>query len=85
MRKSCKEYEICTQCAVRERCKHTCGCLNLITSGNINQPSPLICETEKMLIEISDKLAEKLYKKKSRAFIQKKYNKIYPLIEMFER
>lgn len=78
-----KEYNICRDCSLRERCKHTCGCLNLVTSGNINQPSPLICETEKMIIEISDKLAGRLYKKRAKMFIQKKYNKFYPLIEMF--
>lgn len=84
MLSSGKEYNVCSKCGVRNRCRHTCGCLNLLTSGNINTPSPLICETEKMIIEIADKLAEKLYKKKSTMFIQKKYNKLYPLIDMFE-
>ena len=84
MLSSGKEYNVCTECTVRNRCRHTCGCLNLLTSGNINKPSPLICETERMIIEISDKLAEKLYKKRAIMFIQKKYNKLYPLINMFE-
>jgi len=84
MKKSCKEYEICKECAIRERCRHTCGCVNFLTTGDINIPSALTCEKERMLITITDKLAEKLYKKRANGFIQKKYNKLYPFIETFE-
>lgn len=84
VKRSCKEHEVCKECAIKNRCRHSCGCINFLTTGNINEPSALICETERILIEITDKLAEKLYKKRANGFIQKKYNRIYPLIELFE-
>jgi len=65
--------DICSSCKIKNRCRHTCGCLNIITSGDFTKTSALICETERMLIEISDKLAEKLYKEGSTAFYKKNY------------
>ena len=68
-----QEYDVCKECAIKTRCKHTCGCLNLLTTGNPLTTSPLICETERMFIEISDKLAERLYKEKIETFYKKEY------------
>jgi len=65
--------EICENCKIRKRCRHSCGCLNIITTGDVAKTSPLICETERMLVEVSDKLAERLYKEGFRAFYTKKY------------
>lgn len=79
IKESGKEHEICKTCAINRRCKHTCACQNLLTTNDINGLSPLICEHEKIIIEISDKLAEMLYKNNSRLFIQKFYNKNYDL------
>ena len=71
--------DICKECEIKKRCKHTCGCLNILTTGDPKEVSPLICETERMIIEISDKLAERLYKEKVQTFYEKcnlnnKYN-----------
>ena len=68
-----QEFEACKECAINKRCKHTCGCLNLLTTKNPLTTSPLVCETERMFIEISDKLAEKLYKEKIETFYKKEY------------
>ena len=46
----------------------------------MNELSPIICETEKILIEVSDKMAEKLYRKNSKMFIQKYYNDKYDIL-----
>lgn len=71
------ENEICQKCSVNKRCKHTCACKNYLITKNINVLSPIVCEFERIIIEISDKLAEKLYKQNSKLFIQKYYNKNY--------
>lgn len=69
-----KENEICKNCLLNKRCKHNCSCRNYRITNNSNQVSPLICETEKIAIEISDQMAEKLYEKKAKRFIQKFYH-----------
>ena len=74
---SCSEKDICKECLVKKRCKHTCACRNYLTTKDINGLSPLNCEFERIIIEISDKLAEKLYKQNSKLFIQKYYNENY--------
>ena len=70
-----KENEICKKCAINKRCKHTCACKNYILTKDINELSPVVCETEKIIIDVADKMAEKLYKHDSKLFIQKYYNK----------
>ena len=76
-----KENEMCKNCAIRKRCKHTCACKNYILTNDINELSPVVCETEKILIEVSDRMAEKLYKQNSKMFMQRYYNKDYNILK----
>lgn len=80
IKNSKKENEVCKNCAIRERCKHTCPCRNYMLTNDINEISPVICETEKILVEISDKMAGRLYKENSKMFIQRFYNKDYNML-----
>lgn len=80
IKNSNKENEVCQNCSIRKRCKHTCACRNYVITNNVNELSPIICETEKILIEVSDKMAEKLYRKNSKMFIQKYYNDKYDIL-----
>lgn len=82
--KSQKRNEECANCAFINRCYNTCSCLNYQTTGMINEISPILCETEKMLVPIVDKLGEELYRIKAPMFIQKHYNTAYPLLSMLE-
>ena len=75
------ENELCRECSINKRCKHRCPCRNFLATGDINKLSPIVCETEKIAIEISDEVAEYLYKNNSELFIQKYYNKGYNLIK----
>lgn len=70
-----KESDTCKQCAIKNRCNHTCCCRNYVTMKDINKVSPIICETEKIFIKISDEMAEKLYYNYPKIFIQKFYKK----------
>lgn len=74
----------CESCALATRCNNDCSCLNWQTTGVINEVSPLLCETERMLIPIVDRLGERLYKKRAPMFIQKHYNAVYPLLSLLE-
>lgn len=80
IKKSAKENEICKKCIIRKSCKHTCACRNYALTKDINELSPFLCETERILVELSDRMAEKLYKENSKMFIQKYYNQEYSLL-----
>jgi uncharacterized protein len=79
-----EEKESCRECTIRDRCNHHCGCLNKQSTGRIDQVSPVLCAHERLLLPIADRLAERLYKRRSALFIQKHYNDMYPLISAIE-
>lgn len=79
-----EEKQTCITCAIRKRCNHYCGCMNRQSTGSINNVSPIQCSHERMLLPIADRLAEKLYKKKSPIFIHKHYNDMYPILSLIE-
>lgn len=76
--------ELCAECAIEQRCNHTCGCLNKQATGMINGVSPVMCAHERISLEIADKTAAILYKKRSNMFMQKQYNDMFPLISWIE-
>lgn len=63
----------CEQCALKNRCVHTCGCMNITETGSVERVSPMQCEHERMLIDISDNLGERLYKNKNKLFTDRFY------------
>ena len=76
--------ESCDGCALKSRCNNSCSCLNIQTMGTITEVSPVLCQTEKILIKIVDRLGFKLFKQKSPMFIQKHYNAVYPILSLIE-
>ena len=74
----------CAGCAYNSRCNNKCSCLSWQLTGELNKVTPLICESERILIPVVDKLGERLYKKGAKMFIQKHYNTIYPVLSMIE-
>ena len=75
---------LCSGCAISKRCIHTCGCMNRLDTGSVDQVSPFQCRHEKMLITIVDRMAEKLYRSKNSRFIAKHYDPAYPLVSLLE-
>jgi uncharacterized protein len=76
--------EECSDCDLKDRCRNDCACLNWQTGKTLNKVTPVVCETEKILISIVDKLGERLYNKRAPMFIQKHYNKAYPYLSVLE-
>lgn len=79
-----KQDQICLVCDYNSRCNNKCSCLSYQLTGELNKVSPVLCETERILIPIVDQLGERLYKKGSNMFIQKHYNAVYPILSMIE-
>lgn len=51
----------CRNCDLKSRCTNSCGCMNRMETGDENRVSPLQCTYERMLISISDELADTLF------------------------
>ncbi len=79
-----REAQACQGCALRDRCNHTCGCLNWQTTGSLTQVSPILCANERILTPIVDELGRRLYARRSALFIQKHYNEDYPMLSLIE-
>ena len=65
--------DICNNCDIKDRCFNWCACSNYLATGKINEISPVLCEFEKMLIPISDKIAEELYSENNQNFMKNFY------------
>ena len=76
-----QEIDECKDCNYRKRCNHTCSCINKAFSGNPAVTAPFTCEIQRAIIDISDNIAEQMYKEKNPVFIQKYYNASYSSIE----
>jgi uncharacterized protein len=59
----------CEGCAILDRCRHHCACLNFSLTGQMHTVAPVQCEHERILIPVADALAERLYKRKSARFL----------------
>ena len=59
----------CEGCAIADRCRHHCACLNYSLTGRMHEVAPVQCEHERILIPIADDLAARLYERKSARFL----------------
>ena len=78
------QKEECSECAIRARCNHFCGCLNRQATGRIDAVAPILCAHEQMVLQVADRLAERLFRKKAPMFVQKQYNELFPLVSLAE-
>jgi uncharacterized protein len=79
-----RDKEPCRVCALRNRCSHTCGCLNWQTTGTVTEVSPALCRHERMLIPLADRVARILYRERNPQFLQKHYNEAWPVLSLLE-
>ena len=78
------EKESCAGCALNGRCHNKCGCLNIQTTGSLSEVPPVLCEHERMVFPIADRLANRLYKERNALFIQRHYNPAFPVLSFLE-
>ncbi len=60
----------CEGCAIADRCRHHCACLNFSLTGSMHEVAPVQCEHERILIPIADGLAARLYARGSERFLK---------------
>ena len=78
------EKAACRDCALRERCNNSCGCLNWQTTGAVNAVSPVLCRYEQILMPIADRVGRRLYRERNPLFLHKHYNAAYPVLSLLE-
>jgi uncharacterized protein len=78
------DKESCAGCALAGRCATFCGCVNWRATGDLKTIPPIICEHERMVMPIADRLANKLWKRNVSLFKRKFYEKTYPVSSYIE-
>ncbi len=63
----------CVTCAIKSRCMNWCCCINYATTGQINMVDGLVCFHEQIAVEVTDNIAEILFKAKNKTFISRFY------------
>lgn len=84
---ACSEQEKpeCGGCALLDRCSSWCACVNWQTTGRLDRASPLVCEHERLVMPIADRLANRLWRVRNSVFLHKHYNPAYPVLSFAER
>lgn len=75
---------VCGGCALHGRCHNRCACLNLQCGGDFTQPPPLLCERERLLIPLADKLAGQLFDEQNPLFLRRHTDPLYPVMSFLE-
>jgi uncharacterized protein len=78
------EKESCRDCALVGRCATYCGCVNWTATGNMRIIPPIICEHERMLMPIVDRMASRLWKDNVELFRRRFYEKPFPMSSYVE-
>lgn len=79
-----QEKPECGGCALLDRCSSWCACINWQSTGRIDRASPLVCEHERLLMPIADRVANRLWKIRNPLFIHKHYNPAFPVLSFAE-
>ncbi len=78
------EHAECGGCALQQRCSSWCACVNWQSTGRLDEPSPIVCEHERVLMPIVDRLANRLWRRRDPNFIHKNYNPAFPVLSFAE-
>jgi len=78
------EKDTCAGCALNGRCHNKCGCMNIQTTGFFDRVPPLLCENERIVFPIADRLARVLYAERNPLFVHRHYNPLFPVMSFME-
>lgn len=76
--------EECGGCALSDRCGSWCACMNYQGTGRLDTASPLVCEHDRLLTPIADRVANQLWKQRHPLFLHKHYNPAFPVLSHIE-
>ena len=79
-----REKDDCTGCAHLGRCSSWCACVNWRTTGHVDQVSGFVCEHERVLLPIADRVANRLWNRRNPQFLHKNYNPAFPVLSFLE-
>ncbi len=79
-----REKETCKDCALHGRCATFCGCVNWRATGSLHTIPSIICEHERMLMPIVDRLANRMWRKNITLFKRKFYEPTFPVSSYIE-
>jgi uncharacterized protein len=74
----------CAGCALLDRCASWCACANWAGTGRLDRASPVVCEHERLLTPIADRVANRLWRKRDPLFLHKHYNPAFPVLAFLE-
>ena len=75
----------CTDCGIRARCGSNCACLNLRTGNKMRAVDELLCTHERLVTLAADEIGARLWKKKTRAFLDTQYNPHHHVLHTLEQ
>ena len=67
---SLKPEKSCEGCAIEKRCRHHCSCLNFSITGDMHEVPAVQCMHEQSVIKNADRMAERLFERKSPRFMR---------------
>ncbi len=69
----------CGDCAYSDgRCANECACEHYSATGRIDTPAPALCEHERVIVPIADRVGNALWREQNPVFL----HKLYPLVQL---
>jgi uncharacterized protein len=70
----------CGDCSYNDgRCANECACEHYSATGRIDTPAPALCEHERVMVPIADRVGNELWREKNPVFMQKLYPQLVQL------
>jgi uncharacterized protein len=64
----------CNTCSYNDgRCANECACEHYSATGRIDTPAPALCEHERVIVPIADRIGNQLWREKNVVFLRKQY------------
>jgi uncharacterized protein len=75
----------CEGCAYLGRCTNRCACINYQTTGDPFTPSYVVCQHERLLIPIADRIGATLWRQRNLLFIYRMYyDRLYAFLSFIQ-
>ena len=73
----------CGDCSYNDgRCANECACEHYSATGRIDTPAPALCEHERVMVPIADRVGNTLWRERNPVFLQKLYPQVSKLIQI---